>query len=107
MPQKSLGPFSGRQLTLIAVTLILAVAVPGTVFAVDTFSNVAIEDPVSGVKASVDSQHRLKTLDTVSGNVLAQDTAPANLVQFFGGGVSCVTIYTPPAGKAFILKAAD
>jgi hypothetical protein len=108
MPAKSFGPFSGRQLTTIIVAAILVLGVPGTVFAVDTFSNVAIQDPVSGVKASVDAQHRLKTLDTLSGSVLAAETPPANIVQFFGGaGTACATLYTVPAGKALILKTAN
>src|SRR5438132_12146869 len=50
------GPFTGRHLTTIVVTLIAGlVLVPSTVWAVDTFSNVAVEDPVSGAKASVDA----------------------------------------------------
>ena len=105
--QRYFGPFSGLQLTAIIITLTVVIGVPGTVYAIDTFSNVAVEDPVTGVKASVDSAHRLKTLDTVSGNVLAQETTPANIVRFFGGGVSCSQIYTVPPGKALILKAAN
>jgi hypothetical protein len=57
---KTWGPFTGRQLTVMIVTLIIgAVMLPGAVWAVDTFSNVAIEDPVSGVKAHVDSARKL------------------------------------------------
>lgn len=61
MPTKTWGPFTGRQLTTIIVASILVVGVPGTAWAIDTFSNVAIEDPVSGVKATVDSTHALLT----------------------------------------------
>jgi hypothetical protein len=80
---KSWGPFSGRQLTLIIVTAIVALFVPGTVWAVDTFSNVAIEDPVSGVKASVDAGHHLLVGDgsgplTVDGTVSGRPAAPAS-----------------------------
>jgi hypothetical protein len=107
MPRKSLGPFSGRQLTLIAVTLILAIAVPGSVFAIDTFSNVAIEDPASGVKASVDGQHRLKTNDSITGTLATTQTAPPNLVRIFANAsTGCQTVYTIPAGKALVLKSA-
>jgi hypothetical protein len=60
----SWGPFTGRQLTTIIVSLIVGAALlPSAVWAVDTFSNVAIEDPVSGVKARVDATNRLKVSD--------------------------------------------
>jgi hypothetical protein len=79
--QRTLGPFSGRHLTVIMVALIVAIFVPGTVWAVDTFSNVAIQDPVSGVKASVDPNHRVLVGDgngalSVDGTVAARPTAP-------------------------------
>jgi hypothetical protein len=108
MNERTWGPFSGRQLTTMVVSLILVLGVPGTVWAVDTFSNVAIEDPVSGVKASVDSSKRLKVGDgsgamTVDGTIT--DATPANLVRIFAGaGSSCSNVYTIPAGKALILK---
>jgi hypothetical protein len=61
-PAKTWGPFTGRQLTTIIVALVIGViAAPSAVWAVDTFSNVAIEDPVSGVKAQIDSARRLQT----------------------------------------------
>jgi hypothetical protein len=67
------GPFSGGQLTVMIVALIAGVVmVPSTVWAVDTFSNVAVEDPVTGVKASVDSTHHL----TVAGTVHALAASP-------------------------------
>jgi hypothetical protein len=105
--QRYFGPFSGLQLTAIIITLTVVIGVPSTVYAIDTFSNVAVEDPVTGVKASVDTLHRLRTIDTVTGNVLAQETTPANIVRFFGGGLTCTGLYTVPAGKALILKTAD
>src|SRR5690349_20915287 len=107
---RSWGPFSGRQLTVIIVTAIVAIFVPGTVWAGDTFSNVAIEDPVSGVKASVDSGHHLKVSDgsgamTVDGTVTATETSPAKLVHVFGpAATGCTSIYNVPAGKALVLK---
>ena len=58
---KTWGPFSGRQLTVVIVALVIGfIAAPSAVWAVDTFSNVAIEDPVTGVKAQVDSARRLQ-----------------------------------------------
>jgi hypothetical protein len=108
--QKTWGPFTGRQLTTMIVALIVCVLVPGTVWAVDTFSNVAIEDPVSGVKASVDSAHRLKVGDaagamTVDGSVTATEASAANFVRVFAATSStCSNAYTIPSGKALILK---
>jgi hypothetical protein len=75
-PKRRWGPFSGRQLTVIIVSLMVGlVLVPSTVWAVDTFSNVAIEDPVSGVKASVDAQHNLAVAGTVHA-LAASPTTP-------------------------------
>jgi hypothetical protein len=59
MAAKNWGPFSGHQLTIIVTAAILVLTVPGTAVAVDAFSNVAIEDPVTGVKATVDSTHHV------------------------------------------------
>ena len=68
------GPFNGRQLTVLIVSLMIGlVMIPSTVWAIDTFSNVAIEDPVSGVKASVDSTKHL----AVAGTVRALPASPA------------------------------
>jgi hypothetical protein len=47
MREKAWGPFSGRQLTIMVTAAILV------------FSNVALQDPVSGVKASVDATHHV------------------------------------------------
>src|SRR4051794_8894691 len=75
MGQKTWGPFNGRQLTVIVVALIIGVvALPGAVWAVDTFSNVAIQDPVTGVKASVNKSKSVLVGDasgplTVDGKV--------------------------------------
>src|SRR4051812_16444717 len=57
---KSWGPFTGRQMTAIVISLIAGVVLlPGAVWAVDSFTNVAIQDPVSGTKASVDASHHV------------------------------------------------
>jgi hypothetical protein len=53
-------PARGRQLTVLIVSLMIGIVlVPSTVWAVDTFSNVAIEDPSTGAKASVDTRQHL------------------------------------------------
>src|SRR5947207_15952299 len=80
------GPFNGRHLTAIIVAIVVgAVLIPSTVWAVDTFSNVAIEDPVTGAKASVDATHHrwwatvLGPL-TVDGTVTSHETPLSQLV---------------------------
>src|SRR3954447_17392498 len=84
MVQKTWGPFNGRHLTVIIVALIAGVvALPGAVWAVDTFSNVAVQDPVSGVKASVNKSHELMVGDssgalTVDGKI--SHTPPAQVL---------------------------
>jgi hypothetical protein len=107
MSRKSLGPFSGLHLTIIIVAIIVVAGIPGTVWAVDSFSNVAIEDPATGVKASVDTQHRLQTLATLRPGS-ATETAPANLVRLFRFPTpGCTALYTLPVAKALIVKAAS
>jgi hypothetical protein len=112
MNERTWGPFSGRQLTTMVVALILVLGVPGTVWAVDTFSNVAIEDPVTGVKASVDSSKRLKVGDgssamTVDGTTTGPEAAANTLFRsatFPTSSGNCTPIATPPANKALIIK---
>jgi hypothetical protein len=76
---KTWGPFTGRQLTIIIVALVFGVVmIPGAVWAVDTYSNVAIQDPVSGAKAKVASTGALNVGDgsgplTVNGTVRTHD----------------------------------
>ena len=81
---KTWGPFSGRQLTTIIGMLLVAVVVlPSAVWAVDTFSNVAIEDPITNNKAGVDSSNRLKVGDgsgalTIDGTVTGRPAPPSS-----------------------------
>ena len=103
MSRRSVGPFNGTHLTVITLAIIAVLGVPSALFAVDTFSNVALQDPVSGNKVSVDAQHRVLT--RVAGSVTATETAPANLVRFQAQSINfaCTAAYTAPAGKALIL----
>lgn len=111
MSQKTWGPFTGAQLTVMSVTLV-AVSVPGTLWAVDQFTNVAIMDPVSGRKAAVDTARRLRVGDgvgllTVDGTVTAREAPYASFFHAYRAtytGIDCVPIGGPPAGKALILK---
>jgi hypothetical protein len=111
--QKTWGPFTGRQLTAIILGVIAAIMVPGAAYAVDSFTNVAIEDPVSGAKASVDATHHVVVGDgsgalTVDGTVTSKETSYANLKHWsltgIGSGSGCLTIATPTAGKALVIK---
>jgi hypothetical protein len=81
---------------------VMAAIVPGTLWAVDPFQNVAIQDPVSGHKASVDAGKRLITYDWVG----SADEIPANFARFYNGSqtTGCTKIATPPAGKALIVR---
>jgi hypothetical protein len=70
-------PFSGGQLTIIIVTFMVGVMmVPGTVWAVGAFTKVAVQDPISGVKASVDATHHLAVAGKVTGTVHAIAASP-------------------------------
>jgi hypothetical protein len=115
---KTWGPFSGRQLTTMFVALVIgAVLVPSTVWAVDTFSNVAIEDPVSGVKASVDAGHHQLVGDgsgplTVNGTVSDKPVPPANLWSFtalfpFSGSTDVLLGPTPSRIEITSLTASE
>jgi len=79
MPTRTWGPFNGRHLTTIIVTIIVgAVLIPSTAWAVDTFSNVAIEDPVSGAQGVGGRQHH----QLVAGTVSARPASPTTPVTF-------------------------
>jgi hypothetical protein len=101
---KTWGPFTGRQLTTIAVAIIIGVVMlPSAVWAVDTFSNVAIQDPVSGAKASVDATNHLKVGDgsgalTVDGTVASRPASPSKVWSAAGSATSGT--YTILAGPS-------
>ena len=101
--KKTWGPFTGRQLTVMFCALMAAfVLVPSTVYAVDAFSNVAIQDPTSGDKAKVTPANALK----VDGTLTARESSPKDLVSFIGNGSgsTCQTVGAPPAGRAWVIK---
>jgi hypothetical protein len=114
MHTKTWGPFTGRQLMVMFVAIVVGVVmVPTSVWAVSNYSNVAIEDPGTGVHASVDASHRLKVGDgsgplTVDGTVNAQP-APASALRSFAtfglqGGLGCVRLFTPPRNQAIVVQ---
>jgi hypothetical protein len=107
MSAKTWGPFSGRQLATMFVAT-MAVIASGTVWAVgpsavNPFSYIAIQDPVTGNKAAVDISRRL----IVSDQLQAVAANPANHFWAHGSAIlalGCVTIAAPPAGKALIIQ---
>jgi hypothetical protein len=97
--------------TIIAFVALL-VALGGTAFAA-TGQIVNLADPSNAAQvAHVDATGRLAVSDgagslTVDGSVTAQQANPAAFVRLFGtasGFVSCQSLGTPPAGKAWIIR---
>ena len=66
MSTKNWGPFSGAHLTIMFVAA-AAATLPGTLWAVDAFQNVVIEDPISGKKAAIDTGRRLSVYNPIEG----------------------------------------
>ena len=99
------GPFSGRQLTVMFCALMAAVVLlPSTVYAVDAFTNVAVEDPVTGVKAKVANNGAVKVGDakgplTVDGTVAEVPVPPASVwsVSTVVGDTFITTVAGPSA----------
>src|SRR4051812_2176426 len=88
MAQRTWGPFNGRRLTGIAAGLIIGVvAIPGAVCAVDTFSNAAVQDPVTGVKASVNKSRGVLVGDAPGPLTVDGKVSPAPPGQVLNTGV--------------------
>jgi hypothetical protein len=106
------GPFTGRQLMVMFLGLLATiVVVPGTVYAVDAYSNVAIQDPVSGAKAKV-SNGRVLVGDgigalTVDGTVVANHPRPMpfplGASSSNSGSNVAEQTYTVPTGKDLVV----
>src|SRR4051812_32613554 len=90
--------FTGRQVTTMVVAFVVgAVLIPGAAFAVDAFQNVAVEDPVSGAKASVDASHHVLVSDgsgpmTVDGTLSGRPYLPTK-PWYFNGNQSSTSSY--------------
>jgi hypothetical protein len=82
---------------------------PTATYAVDAFSNVAIQDPVSGVKAQVNASNALKVSDgsgslTVDGKVTQLRTPFQQRVNASStGGEACEDL-TVPTGKRLVIE---
>ena len=110
--RKTWGPFTGRQLTTMICILGAALLLPGAAYAVDSFTNVAIEDPVSGAKASVDSTHHLLVGDgsgplTVDGTITDHEVAYNQLKHWFNATTGvCAPIAAVATSRALVIKRA-
>lgn len=95
------GPFSGRQLTIIIVAVVVIVGLPVGAFAVVSGSNSFITDTVSGAHATVDG----------AGQVLAAQAPPNSaVVHALGFGVTDTVRYAEiftPGTKAVVLTEID
>lgn len=99
MLRELLNKLSGTHLTILALG---AMFVPGALYAIPSFSNVAIEDPNTGTLALVNNSRALQTFDYLA----SYANSPANIVRINGeclDGSSNIT-YTPSTGKALIVK---
>jgi hypothetical protein len=91
---RGLGPFTGRQLTVIIVTAVLVVGLPVGAYASIRGSNVFVTDHISGAHASVSSTGSLQTTAVAPiGGVAVHASVSA-------GSLNC-GFFSPPAGKAF------
>lgn len=128
MTAKTWGPFTGRQLTAMFVALMVgAVMIPSAAWAVDEFTNVAIQDPVSGYKAKVYSGGNIRVSDaagpmTVDGTVSVSTSkaSPLNVQPVgrpwqvgktipvdAGATSSCITSFPyAPSGTGVFLRSA-
>jgi len=100
------GPFSGGQLTIILVTLIVMMLFPLGAWAALSFTNVSIIDPGGVHRATVNVSGQLSTSAAVTGSVTATPTPP-NASYTYGSAAlglnwSCVTPAVP-AGKALVV----
>jgi hypothetical protein len=102
MLRKTWGPFTGTQLTMMFIALMLVMA-PGTLWAVAAYTNVAIQDPVTGKKSYVDKGRRLWVYNPITG----ADEVVSQFVRFRGlFGSACYPITTPPPGKGLVITSA-
>jgi hypothetical protein len=100
MLRKTWGPFTGTQLTMMFIALMLVMA-PGTLWAVAAYTNVAIQDPVTGKKSYVDKGRRLWVYNPITG----ADEVVSQFVRFFGAAPSsCSALASPSPGKALVVK---
>jgi hypothetical protein len=104
---RGLGPFSGGQLTIIIIAVVVMVGLPVGAYAVVSGSNSFITDATSGVRAHVTSTGQLQTHP--NGPLTVTGVArPANAVDLFTKSVdppsdAYCTAIAPPPGHALIV----
>lgn len=81
----------------------------GGAYAVATFTNVALEDPSSGARASVDSTHHLRVGDgsgalTVDGSVYVRPLAPTRPWRFSLDTSANFTIWLGPSSLPLTVR---
>ena len=108
---RTLGPFSGTQLTIILCTIVATVGFPFAASALTSGTNVFLTDPSGSGVAHVNANGSLNTAvigavsAKVSGSVIADPAVPpqmyTNSVDMASGG--CHAVALPPSGKALIV----
>lgn len=95
------GPFSGAQLTIIIVAVILMILLPVGAFAVASGSNSFVTDATTGKHATVNANGQLAT--TVNGVVAA---TPSTFVRTSTVlmNATCTKLYAAPATRAVVFK---
>jgi hypothetical protein len=89
------GPFSGRQLTTIIVTVVVMAMLPVGAYAVASGTNSFITDPSSNAHARVNGSGQL--------NVSAAGAKTFFQKNTFGVLATPTAIATPPAGRALVI----
>jgi hypothetical protein len=107
--KRGFGPFTGGQLTLIIVAIVVAVAFPVGAWAVSG-SSVFVTDQTTGKTAAVNSSHQLSVTGTVTmptGSIVRTHfAAPGpdwNFVQPNDCSSGCARLIKPPTGKALVV----
>ena len=123
MKPKGWGPFSGSQLTIMVVTTLLSLAVPGMLWASGVnFSYVSVYDPSSGRALKLGRGGAVPVISgptpllarvyngsapiNVSGTVTAPEASPKTFISFYqevSSVLGCVKLVEPPAGKGVII----
>lgn len=95
-----LDKLSGTHITILALA---AMSVPSALGAAVVYQAVGIVDPTTGTKALVDAGRRLYVHDPIAG-FANNPYNTVNLVHSVSSDGKTTAVYTPPAGKALIIK---
>lgn len=98
--------FRGFTATHKTVLIVAALITPGALYGAVSYQAVSIVDPNTGANSLVDAGRRLYVYDPIAGYA----NNPSNFVKISGsatGDGSYHSIYTVPAGKAFVVKSAN